>query len=745
MSSMKINKALLELLAYAAIVNNYIHSEQLKYLNKLIGNDNSLCKSVYNDVILNDDAYNEESANARINKLFSELKNENQTKIKRMLIKIMCYDGKIDEKELKFLRLMYQNSEYSKAYAFLHIDYFNFKTKGTIAKHLFTFLKSRLLKNTIPYIRFRRLEYNSLIKNLLIENENVEIRLKKILGKIEDYEIIDSIKNNSKKLSDINDDGPTLVLMGKTKAGKSTLFHLLSSVGSELVGKGGQRTSKCSTVTHYNGIKIIDTPGLAAASFKGKEDEKIAEKSCYNSDEILFLMPADTYGKELTFIDKFIDKNKPMTILFNYKNADHFQYDTGGIVTNPQKWRNNVENSANQLIRYLKERNIFHVIDNKLKFAFLREADKKWVLNNSDQKMKRKILTNWKKIRKASNYPTAMYEIFNDFYEHADLYRLYRLFETSLGCVVNLETEINDYINKNSQRISELKSENDAISKQLDNFVITCRSRIDEELGTIISDVIIDAEEKSRNNSKNKFNKYFKQIIQKANENMYENTRKILLENINGLSIKLKDVPIELSTFTYDKEDISLNLKYFETKGGFNIFKSKHLYDALSNVSARLIMKVNLPVGIGLNLVSSNIIDKIALSNSEQNDITLGIRNKEINDYLEEVKRLYLRSVESNMSKIKIIIQNKLIKPNMSEIHNYLKINSDLENAVSIYKNNIFDNYAERFLKQCQRFAKYTRYEVDSTKKTVTIFASHCKENVYSDLKYKIQIKKEGG
>ena len=130
---MKINKALLELLAYAAIVNNYIHSEQLKYLNKLIGNDNSLCKSVYNDVILNDDAYNEESANARINKLFSELKNENQTKIKRMLIKIMCYDGKIDEKELKFLRLMYQNSEYSKAYAFLHIDYFNFKTKGTIA------------------------------------------------------------------------------------------------------------------------------------------------------------------------------------------------------------------------------------------------------------------------------------------------------------------------------------------------------------------------------------------------------------------------------------------------------------------------------------------------------------------------------------------------------------------------------------------------------------------------------------
>lgn len=198
---------------------------------------------------------------------------------------------------------------------------------------------------------------------------------------------------------------------------------------------------------------------------------------------------------------------------------------------------------------------------------------------------------------------------------------------------------------------------------------------------------------------------------------MYENTRKILLENINGLSIKLKDVPIELSTFTYDKEDISLNLKYFETKGGFNIFKSKHLYDALSKVSARLIMKVNIPVGIGLNLVSSNIIDKIALSNSEQNDITLGIRNKEINDYLEEVKRLYLSSVESNMSKIKIIIQNKLIKPNMSEIHNYLKINSDLENAVSIYKNNIFDNYAERFLKQCQRFAKYTRYEVDSTKK----------------------------
>ena len=28
-----------------------------------------------------------------------------------MLIKIMCYDGKIDEKELKFLRLMYQNSD----------------------------------------------------------------------------------------------------------------------------------------------------------------------------------------------------------------------------------------------------------------------------------------------------------------------------------------------------------------------------------------------------------------------------------------------------------------------------------------------------------------------------------------------------------------------------------------------------------------------------------------------------------
>lgn len=83
----------------------------------------------------------------------------------------------------------------------------------------------------------------------------------------------------------------TVVLFGRTMAGKSTLMEILKQGTGESIGKGAQRTTRDVREYEWNGMKIIDVPGIA--SIDGREDDEIAFEAAKKADLVLFLITDD--------------------------------------------------------------------------------------------------------------------------------------------------------------------------------------------------------------------------------------------------------------------------------------------------------------------------------------------------------------------------------------------------------------------------------------------------------------------
>ena len=87
----------------------------------------------------------------------------------------------------------------------------------------------------------------------------------------------------------------TVTLVGRTKAGKSSFFSLLSGgYGQQFIGQGTQRTTKISTVTHVKGIQFIDTPGLNAAVNEGRMDEQYTFEVIRKADFVNIIFVTDS-------------------------------------------------------------------------------------------------------------------------------------------------------------------------------------------------------------------------------------------------------------------------------------------------------------------------------------------------------------------------------------------------------------------------------------------------------------------
>ncbi|GEA28999.1 GTPase Der [Microcystis aeruginosa NIES-4325] len=109
----------------------------------------------------------------------------------------------------------------------------------------------------------------------------------------------------------------TIAMMGRTKAGKSTLFATLLGTYYEGIGEGKQRTSRRNKVYDIgNGIHLIDTPGIGAVG--GEADEEEALKAIDESYLICYIVTNDsTQETEFEFLDKLKQQTKPLLILIN--------------------------------------------------------------------------------------------------------------------------------------------------------------------------------------------------------------------------------------------------------------------------------------------------------------------------------------------------------------------------------------------------------------------------------------------
>ncbi|MCI7590208.1 MAG: GTPase [Candidatus Treponema excrementipullorum] len=138
----------------------------------------------------------------------------------------------------------------------------------------------------------------------------------------------------------------TISFMGRTKAGKSTLHSvILGGINKEFIGVGKERTTRFNRIYKWNGIRIIDTPGIGAPG--GKTDTEIAKSVVDESDLICYVVTSDSIQEtEFAFLKELKNQNKPIIILLNKKENLSHPIHKKRFLENPLYWYERTDNDA---------------------------------------------------------------------------------------------------------------------------------------------------------------------------------------------------------------------------------------------------------------------------------------------------------------------------------------------------------------------------------------------------------------
>ena len=166
-----------------------------------------------------------------------------------------------------------------------------------------------------------------------------------------------SLEQKKRTISDF-----TISLIGRTKAGKSTLHAILTQQGKNRIGIGKQRTTRFNWVYQWNLLRIIDTPGIGSAEAAGRKDEEIAESVLGESDIICFVVADDSILKDiLEFIEKIALLNKPVIILLNHKENIEPDVKFRRHISAPKQWladegESSLRGHVNRIRKYADDR-----------------------------------------------------------------------------------------------------------------------------------------------------------------------------------------------------------------------------------------------------------------------------------------------------------------------------------------------------------------------------------------------------
>lgn len=124
----------------------------------------------------------------------------------------------------------------------------------------------------------------------------------------------------------------TVLLFGRTKAGKSTTLEALTGGDGATIGTGKQHTTRQAQAYYFPApttggepdapcLRIVDTPGIEG--FEGQALAEMAEGYIERADHILFLVSDDrASAEELARFDPIRTQGKNLTVLLNVKGRE---------------------------------------------------------------------------------------------------------------------------------------------------------------------------------------------------------------------------------------------------------------------------------------------------------------------------------------------------------------------------------------------------------------------------------------
>lgn len=378
------------LLGYIIVINDEIHSRQIKLLNDIIAHyeikdDDEIIKDILDD------------KDEKIEYNDCLIAFQQETKETKELIYIICFQLAIvdndnilsnspDSKEesiLKELETYMGNSDISSQ-----------RRQGikTINKNLYHNTNDDTNSFNLDFASLLRIAsddynvYKSVFNQIFSECNKLSSRLQTKLSVIKmpllkstlesflaEYKqkvlfALSDLKASSSK-KELASQNFSIALMGRTKAGKSTLHYIMCNEGQEFIGKGSQRTTRFNRVFSWNKLKIIDTPGIGAGEEEGKKDEAIALSVLSQADMICFVVIDDTIQNDvLELLNQIAEYHKPMIIVLNHKEDIRKKSHLKTFLNNPDDWRlTNGESNLAGYINRLNRNAVAHKYDKLMK------------------------------------------------------------------------------------------------------------------------------------------------------------------------------------------------------------------------------------------------------------------------------------------------------------------------------------------------------------------------------------------
>ena len=435
------------LLGYAIQCNEYIHMQQIIYLENVLKKSEKGLK-IINNIILQREDKDILSLEAAVD-LLNQEEESYRKEFMAVLVKVLCLDGELDEREKQYIVNVQKDYILDENIIKKTLKNFKCKVYGNVIK--------RFLRKIWEYLR-KKENFFEFDRKCYTDSKNVMGDIYKIIAKKELVQKVgygkagnSYLQNEAKKelenlyrtakeyfeeanskIEGLLGRDLTVALVGRTKAGKSSLFSLLSGgYGQQFIGMGAQRTTKISAVTHMNSIKFIDTPGLNAADNEGRSDEQHTLEVIKKSDFVSFIFVTDSLALDTKEIIEYIAKNNmPLFAIVNLKNADIFRYESElkHFLEENYNWIEDngvdrIDGWKDNLKRYATEKHFEHILEFGEIFIYAARVAKQNLSNLPIEIKKELTLKNKVKILKKSNYKEVINRMTQKIKRNALMYR----------------------------------------------------------------------------------------------------------------------------------------------------------------------------------------------------------------------------------------------------------------------------------------------------------------------------------
>ncbi len=320
----------------------------------------------------------------------------------------------------------------------------------------------------------KRFEFAGVLTKIVSELEQLSTEKIKAL--------VSSLDTNRKHLEDF-----TIALFGRTKAGKSTIREALTRGDGGTIGKGAQRTTRDVREYRWQGLRLLDTPGIEA--YQGEEDTAQANEVIKQSDMILFLASDDSVQPgEFGAMAQLQQINKYFAVILNVKDNIEKTQRLIRFIKRPEKVfdQQRLSEHQNHITTYVKEHlgiaNVDIVCIHALaaflstKPEYTEDSQKLWELSQVEELyylIAYEIHNNGQKLRVSTFFDSAINFIGNI---ESNFFGYQRSLEANIKFIHENKLELKDLINEWEQE-SNLKIENEcrelysAIKQRIPYFV----------------------------------------------------------------------------------------------------------------------------------------------------------------------------------------------------------------------------------------------------------------------------------